>query len=442
MSGCEMKQAMLERAVLASVIMGEALPSSLDLEEQHFGDPLCRQLFGVLMKMEKHHQQIDLPSVCMADETLDAYEVCELAKESCVSVVLVNQHCEHLRNIAQRRKMSALLARVQSALEAGADVLEQADAIRKELDTLMSRSMTQTQEGTDMLQLIIHLLGDIESPDGSDDQAKAIATGVAGIDDCLCGGFRPGDLGVIAALTGVGKSAMLAFMMRNAAEQGKRILLVSCEMSDVQNAERFMASISGIPLEQIMRRETLNTEQNIALSDGMERFHPENIRVISSGTETVASVRRAAQRMQMSIGLDLVIVDYLQRLRPERNAGNKAEDVGAIAAGLKSLAVDLNVPVLTAAQFNREAARARSEALGNADVGVPSLHQLRDSSQIEDEANTVIILDEPRREIGTKKRRINAYVAKNRSGMLGAVHMIFDAQTMRYVQAPPGTQAG
>ena len=144
-----MKQAMLERAVLASVIMGEALPSSLDLEEQHFGDPLCRQLFGVLMKMEKHHQQIDLPSVCMADETLDAYEVCELAKESCVSVVLVNQHCEHLRNIAQRRKMSALLARVQSALEAGADVLEQADAIRKELDTLMSRSMTQTQEGTD-----------------------------------------------------------------------------------------------------------------------------------------------------------------------------------------------------------------------------------------------------------------------------------------------------
>lgn len=433
---------MLERAVLASVIMGEALPSSLDLEEQHFGDPLCRQLFGVLMKMEKHHQQIDLPSVCMADESLDAYEVCELAKESCVSVVLVNQHCEHLRNIAQRRKMSALLARVQSALEAGADVLEQADAIRKELDTLMSRSMTQTQEGTDMLQLIIHLLGDIESPDGSDDQAKAIATGVAGIDDCLCGGFRPGDLGVIAALTGVGKSAMLAFMMRNAAEQGKRILLVSCEMSDVQNAERFMASISGIPLEQIMRRETLNTEQNIALSDGMERFHPENIRVISSGTETVASVRRAAQRMQMSIGLDLVIVDYLQRLRPERNAGNKAEDVGAIAAGLKSLAVDLNVPVLTAAQFNREAARARSEALGNADVGVPSLHQLRDSSQIEDEANTVIILDEPRREIGTKKRRINAYVAKNRSGMLGAVHMIFDAQTMRYVQAPSGTQAG
>ena len=206
MSGCEMKQAMLERAVLASVIMGEALPSSLDLEEQHFGDPLCRQLFGVLMKMEKHHQQIDLPSVCMADETLDAYEVCELAKESCVSVVLVNQHCEHLRNIAQRRKMSALLARVQSALEAGADVLEQADAIRKELDTLMSRSMTQTQEGTDMLQLIIHLLGDIESPDGSDDQAKAIATGVAGIDDCLCGGFRPGDLGVIAALTGVGKN--------------------------------------------------------------------------------------------------------------------------------------------------------------------------------------------------------------------------------------------
>jgi len=428
-----MKQTMLERAVLGSVIMGEATPDSLGLEARHFGDPLCRQLFAVAVKMQKHHQQIDLPGVCMADEALDAVEVSRIAQECCVSEVIVRQHCERLRELARKRSVSTLLAGALGAVEAGSDVLEQIDAVRAGFESLLSEEAPLMKGGGTMLELLVRLLDQIGRKAETESQTAAIGTGIAKIDECLCGGFRPGDLGVVAALTSVGKSAMLAFMMRSAAEQGKRILLISCEMSDEQNAERYMASISGVPLDQIMRREALSAEQNLAVSDGMERYHPENIRVVSSGTQTVASVRREAQRMKMTTGLDMVIVDYLQRMRPERSGTNKAEDVGAIAAGLKSMAVDLQVPVLTAAQFNREAAKARSDARGNADAGVPALHQLRDSSQIEDEANTVIILDEPRRETGASLRYINAYVAKNRSGMLGAVRLVFNPLTMRYV---------
>lgn len=238
----------------------------------------------------------------------------------------------------------------------------------------------------------------------------------------------------MAALTSVGKSAMLAFMARSAAQEGKRILLISCEMSDTQNAERYISAISGIPMSDIIARKRLTDEQNEALCNGMERYHPENIRVISSGTQTAESIRRAAVRMQACEGLDMIVVDYLQRLNSARTGANRADEVGSIAASLKAMAVDLNVPVITAAQFNREAARERSEAKGQENAGIPALHQLRDSSQIEDEANTVIVLDEPWRAAG-RIRNINAHVVKNRSGGLKSIRLMFDGETMRYTQA-------
>ena len=279
------------------------------------------------------------------------------------------------------------------------------------------------------MELIVSVLLQMED---KEEKSPPVACGIGMIDEELCGGFRPGDLAVIAALTSVGKSAMLAFMMRNAAAQGRRILLVSCEMSAEQNAERYIAAMSGVSIGRIMRRETLTDEENLRISDGMTLYRPENIRVITGGTQSVSSIRREALRMKMSEGLDLIVVDYLQRLRPEDGGMSRADAIGGIAAGLKSMAVDLDVPVLTAAQFNREAARGRSENRGMENHGVPALHQLRDSSQIEDEANTVIILDEPRREAGAKSRRINAYIAKNRSGGLAAVRLLFDPERMIY----------
>lgn len=422
-----MKQAMLERSVIASVIMGDALPSLLGLEQTHFSDPLCAQLFRTMTRMERERREIGLVSVCMADETLDAQAVVSLSQEHCISGVILEQHCALLRERSIRRRLEAMLAEALSALKAGAQPLEQAQALAGRFSQLFAGAAEDV--GVTMLEVICRIFEQIE---GRREEKPPVASGIEAIDQCLSGGFRPGDLAVIAALTSVGKSAMLAFMMRNAAEQGRRILLISCEMSEEQNAERFLASISGVELDKFIRRQKLSDEENVAVSEGMDRYHPENIRLISSGTQTVSSVRREALRMKASGGLDLIVVDYLQRLRPDAGRANKSDEVGAIASGLKSMAVDLDVPVLTAAQFNREAARGRSEARGNENVGVPALHQLRDSSQIEDEANTVIILDEPKRKPGEGVRRINAYVVKNRSGALRAAKLRFDPQKMVY----------
>ena len=432
MSGHEssMKQAMLERSVIASVIAGDALPSLLALQEQHFTDPLCRQVFRVLGAMERSGTQIDLVGVCMADETLDAQAVVSLSQERCVSEVLLSQHCQALRDRALQRAMETLLEEALASLRAGGDAMAQMGRLHERLGALLG---AQNEDAKTMLELIISVLMRLEEKEA--DKKPPIATGIDRLDECLCGGFRPGDLGIIGALTGVGKSALLSCLMRNAAGQGKKILFVSCEMSEDQNAERFLASISGVEMGKIIRRETLSEEENVRISDGMERYCPQSIRVIASGTQTVSSVRREALKMQMSVGLDMIVVDYLQRLHPDRTRANKADEVGSIAAGLKSMAVDLGVPVLTASQFNREAAKARSEARGQENIGVPEMHQMRDSSQIEDEANAVIVLDEPRREPDARIRRVNAHIVKNRSGVCRAVRLLFDPAKMIFAPA-------
>lgn len=432
-----MKQRMLERSVLASVIAGDVLPSGLGLEAAHFQDALCRQVFASLLKMERERIEIDLTGLCMADDTLDAQAVVELAQERCVSVVIIEQNCAWLRERALHRALETLLTEALSALKSGRATLDTVALLRERLSGLLENSGGGSLAGRTMMELIMEVLVQMETHT----QPQPIASGIGKIDEGLNGGFRSGDLAVIAALTSVGKSAMLAFMMRNAAAHGKRILLISCEMSAEQNAERYIAAMSGVALPRIIRRETLTEAENERISDGMALYCPENIRVITGGTQTVASIRREALRMKLSQGLDLIVVDYLQRVRPESGrGGSRVEETGAIAAGLKSLAVDLDVPVLTAAQFNREAAKGRSEHRGLENYGVPALHQLRDSSQIEDEANTVIVLDEPKRETESKLRRINAYISKNRSGALIATRLLFDPLTMTYMPADEGQE--
>lgn len=418
---------MLERAVIGSVISGDVLPSQLELTGQAFGDPLCGRLFALTQDMERSHRAIDLAGVCMADESLDTDAVIAIMGERCISEVLIGQHCARLRSRAEEKRCRAMIGETLEALRQGGDCREVMTSLSGRITAEFSRAPQDWAE-KNMDFLIVRILEQLENPQ---ERPQPVPTGIEMLDTLLAGGFRAGDLAIVAALTSVGKSAMLAFMMRSAAGCGKRILLISCEMSEEQNAERYMAAIGMIPMSAIVARKALSEEESIRLSDGMALYHPENIHVVCSGVQTVASVRREALRMKSIRGLDLIVVDYLQRLRPERPGANRAEEVGSIAAGLKALAVDLNVPVLTAAQFNREAAKGRRDAGGRPEDGVPALHQLRDSSQIEDEANTVIVLDEP---VRTQKgpRYINAHIAKNRSGPLGAIRLRFDGETMTY----------
>lgn len=132
-----------------------------------------------------------------------------------------------------------------------------------------------------------------------------------------------------------------------------------------------------------------------------------------------------ALRMRARGGLDLIIVDYLQLLEPGRRTGTRTEAVGIVSRALKSLALELGIPVLTASQLNRASERNDE----------PLLSDLRESGSIEQDSDAVLLLHSPREK---ERPERDLYLAKNRQGACKKLHLLFDGARMVFAENGKG----
>lgn len=246
---------------------------------------------------------------------------------------------------------------------------------------------------------------------------ERLLTGFPKLDDCL-GGLEGGDVIVIGARPAVGKSAFAAQILLRMAQAGKRVMLFNLEMTTAQIYERLLARVSGIELQRIRRA-------NSFLGDEKGRFERANIELsgldlwISSGAKTVSQIRTACRHMDA----DCIIVDYLQLIRADRTFSNRAAEVGEISKSLKSLAMELDRPVILLSQLNR-----LSEGRENRE---PGMGELRESGDIEQDASTVLLLwniDE------NDSARKGLKVAKNRQGELTRLSLRFSGSEMCFTE--------
>lgn len=214
--------------------------------------------------------------------------------------------------------------------------------------------------------------------------------GFDNIDKALTG-IDHGDVAIIAARPGVGKSAFALQVIRNIAATGKRIAYYNLEMNDDQVYERLLAAESGLALNRIrLATNFLGNESmkfNRANADLKEKM---NIVSVITGSRMVDELRVNADKY------DVIVVDYLQLLRSGVNRnGNRVAEVGDISQGLKNLATDFKIPVIALSQLNRASARAADKE--------PDLPDLRESGSLEQDASTVLMLWEPDAQDRTKR---------------------------------------
>lgn len=246
---------------------------------------------------------------------------------------------------------------------------------------------------------------------------QSINLGFDKLDDRL-GGLEGGDLIIIGARPGVGKSALVTQITSNLAKMGKRIGFFNLEMQNKQVYERFVASESGIGLTRLRRAVSF-------LGDEKERFKEANNRlkkadniIISTGTKKVSDIRAESRHM----GYDLIIVDYLQLLRPDKTYGaNRYAEVGAISKALKGLAMELNIPVIALSQLNRS-----SEGRDDKE---PTMSELREAGDIEQDASVILLLWNLSKDNPNKK---GLKTEKNRQGLTGKDVYEFDGDHMRF----------
>lgn len=261
----------------------------------------------------------------------------------------------------------------------------------------------------------------IEALSKKEDGIRGVPSGFPALDNLLSG-FHPSDLVILAARPSVGKTSLALDIARNAAiRHGVPVGIFSLEMSMEQLIDRMLAAESFVNSWKL-RTGALREEADFSrIRDALEEISKAPIFIDDKPGNNILAMRAVARRLKRERGIGLIIVDYLQLMMPTnaRASDNLVQQVTEISRSLKSLARELEVPVIALSQLSRAV-----EQRG----GKPRLSDLRDSGSIEQDADVVMFIhrDDKRGEEGERTGVAEVLIEKHRNGPTGKVELFFD----------------
>jgi replicative DNA helicase len=252
--------------------------------------------------------------------------------------------------------------------------------------------------------------------------------------DEITGGFQPGNLIVIGARPSMGKSALVTNIAENVAldkQDARAVALFSLEMSEAELAQRFIASQASIRGDDLRKGRLKEERKWKRVLDVAEAYDRSRLFIDDSSDIGILEIRAKARRLhaqeQARGGLGLIIVDYLQLMRPDQRVESRVEQVGQMSRGLKILARELGVPVIALSQLSR-GVESRTDKR-------PLLSDLRESGNVEQDADLVMFIyrDEYYNEDTDAPGEAELIISKHRNGSLGTVHLTFQSEYPRFL---------
>ena len=265
---------------------------------------------------------------------------------------------------------------------------------------------------------------------------RGLATGFPDLDNLLAG-LQKSDLLILAARPSVGKTSFALDIARQAAIKNKvGVGIFSLEMSKEQLVDRMLCAQAQVNLWKMRTGNLSDKEDNndfAKIADAMGKLAEAQIYIDDSGSLSIMEIRAKCRRLQMEKGLGLIVIDYLQLMEGKGKYGdNRVNEIAEISRGLKSIARELNLPILALAQLSRAV-----EAISPA---IPKLSHLRDSGSIEQDADIVMFIyrkaadrnynpaDLPMDE----RYKAEIHIAKHRNGPTGKIDLFFDENTASF----------
>ena len=405
-----------EQNVVGSLLMdGEAIDRiAAFLEPEMFTSELLGRVYLEYLRGYENGYPVNLVTVRerLCGDKMPESVVAESLKE-CVSVTVtsaqIKSYAEAVRDDYKAAQVGKLLSGTRVT---AAGVNEQIGQLLTELEALRADKAAKAKT---LAQIAAEYQNNYfcEHPDG-------LKVGLPNLDDMI-GGLEGGDIIVIGARPAVGKSALVTQITTNLAEQGKKIGFYNLEMSDKQMYERFVASQSGLGLTRIRRAVKFLGDEEKRFKMANNALAERSNIVISTGAKTVSEIRSESRHM----GFDVIVIDYLQLIRSDTfYRGNRVAEVGAISKAIKALAMELNIPIILLSQLNR--------ASEGRETREPSMSELRESGDIEQDASVIILLWNMSEEDRSKK---GCKVEKSRQGETGKMELRFDGDKMRFKDA-------
>lgn len=420
-----------EQAMLGAAMNDYAAAQEVAaLPEGLFSDPRNQAVHRAVKRLVAEGKVPDLV-------TMDAEVQCDFADTAYLAALLqagiipsaARQYAALLRDAAARR---SLLTLAQKIIADAANPAASVSALRSAaMETF--RGSEPTPESADMRKTMQALSDSLDSG-----KSGRMQVGIPDFDR-LTGGVQPGQLIYIGARPGVGKTALGLSMAKHIAEHSGPVLAVSLEMGLEEIGARLMASVSGVDLDKLSTGRMRLTDYE-TITPHYQPLSDLPLR-IATHAATPLQVRQEAMRMQSSVGLRLVLVDYVQLMRGDGRYSSRYEEVSDISRELKLMAMDLHVPVIAMCQLNRQS----EKGFGRTARSAPSMAEARDSGALEQDANVFITLYEPDdpEQMGDDWYLYNVFktngmtwqvltVEKNRQGRTGRINVGFDKPYMRY----------
>jgi replicative DNA helicase len=442
-----------EKAVLAGIVLFNEVLNDVQyiLKPHDFFLPAHQAIFEGMKQLAFKNRPVDLTTLLgVLRETgkLDfvggASYLAEIAQTPATSTHSV-EYAQIIADLSWRRRLQdAASAALGLALKAG-DTREIAQEVEKKIfDAAQERKTTQLVKVGDLLHDVIEEF-EKRADSGGVPDPTIVPTGFRDLDECLTG-FRPGQLIVLAAGPGTGKTALSVNIMHNAAvKQKKTILFFSLEMTQKEIVERMMSFSAGVDSTKL-RKGNLSPEDFNNLYYAADELNTAPLyiddRSLVSPFDVLAQARKLISSMRLSnpdARLDMIVVDYIQIMKSGVQSESRSVEVAAITGGLKMIAKEINVPVLALSQLNRQ----RSKREGPPESKKPQLSDLRDSGAIEQDADVVMFIH---RELGPEvdsraPSEAEIIIAKHRAGPTKTVKLTWLGSQTRFSDWAPSSFA-
>jgi replicative DNA helicase len=345
-----------------------------------------------------------------------------------LSAATVTQHARMVVEAAcMRRLASVCQVYAQAAIAregSAADLLAEA----QEAILALSR-VTAADEWVDRPTEVDHLLREAASGKAK----RGLPTGWSGLDSYLEQGMRPGQLFIVAARPSMGKSVLGHQLAGHVADQGIPAAFFSLEMSGSELLEREL-----IQRSKLSRREWSQRDAWHRVTRAGDAVKERPLHLVECPGISITELCGRARRMVARQGIGLAVVDYLQLVKGSgAYAGSRTQEVGEVSRGLKTLAGELKIPIVALAQLNRA-----NEATPDKR---PTLAHLRDSGEIEQDADVVGFIHRPEYYLREKTPSelqgvAEIILAKQRNGPTGIARLAFDGPTVSFVDVPQGRE--
>ena len=353
-----------------------------------------------------------------------------------------SSHVEHYASIIQRK------ATLRRLLRSAAEITELGYKEDEDIDKLLDEA-EQKLFGVSQKYLknafvpVDKLLNDaferIDELHKHGGSLRGIPTGFPGLDNLLSG-LQKSDLIVVAARPSVGKTTFALDIARQAATKSKTpVGIFSLEMSKEQLVDRMLCSQANVSLWK-MRSGKLSDKDNnndfARIGEAMGQLSEAPIFIDDSPNCSIMEIRAKARRLQIEKNLGLLLIDYLQLMEGRGKYGdNRVQEVAEITRGLKSIARELNIPVIALSQLSR--------AVEQTKPAIPKLAHLRESGSIEQDADIVMFIyrkaadrNYPREELTPEDRhKAEIYIAKHRNGPTRDIDLIFIKDLAQFYNA-------